>query len=224
MPIFLINQMLNMPGPILTQLIANETFFSTFEHPEEIYCLSAWIALQFDRSRYSAQSKAFAAANQQDVILCASNRLENTFFKIRGVVCLQLEEWQQADQIFLRLLQNESYVSSHGEAWFWRAYSAGQQNQTSLKKEYLQQAYTQDAQSPYAPIAYFQFYSYREYMQGKRKAIKHLQAMPLLFPHHPLIISAYYLIGLNYKKDHLSEEGQILRRKDWTAAIDAIPT
>ena len=140
--------------------------------------------------------------------------------KLEGLICLQLKDWQQADLIFARLLQDESHLASHGEAWFWRAYIAEEQLNPSLKKEYLQQTYHLHPQSPYAPIAYFRFYTYREYMQGNRKAIKHLQAMPLIFPLHPLLITAHYLIGLDHKKDHLSDEGQVLRRRDWTAAID----
>lgn len=204
---------------VLSELMQNDTLLSTFEHPEEIHCLSAWIALH--SADHDTLQKAKSLLQQDQVKGNPGPFWSERCLKLEGMICLQLGEWQQADLIFAHMLQDESYVSSYGEIWFWRAYSAEQQNLLSLKKEYLQQAYIQNPQSPYAPIAYFHFYSYREYMQGKRKAIKHLQTMPLLFPTHPLLISAYYLIGLNHKKDHFSEKGQILRRKDWTSAIDA---
>jgi predicted negative regulator of RcsB-dependent stress response len=242
---------------ILTQLIADDSLLSTFEHPEEIYCLSAWIALHLTDKEILQKARLLLQQSQEGEY---KPSWKERCLKLEGLICLQLKEWEQADLIFASLLQDQSSSSLyppqsnwplvegnsgapsaqfrdevlqplekaanltegsiHGEAWFWRAYCADQQQNLSLKKEYLQHAF-QDSQSPYAPIAYFHFYSYREYMQGRRKAIKHLQAMPLLFPHHPLLITAYYLLGLNHTKDHLSEEGQIVRRKDLTTAIDA---
>jgi hypothetical protein len=201
---------------ILDQFLSNDTLLSQIDHLEEIYCLAAWTALRLNDREMLKKSKLWLQQTQPKAPFW-----QERYIKLEGFICMQLEEWQQADLIFDRLLQEESYASSHGEAWFWRAYCAGQQHQESLKKELFQQAYTQDPQSPYAPIAYFHFYSYRDYMQGKRKAIKHLQGMSLLFPNHPLLISAYYLIGLHHKKDYLSEEGQVIRRKDLTTAIDA---
>lgn len=141
--------------------------------------------------------------------------------RVSGLISLQLEDWEAADQVFSRLLNEYPDSSFRGEFWFWRAYGADHQQNDNLKKECLLHAYTDDPQSPYAPNAYFQFYSYRDYMQGQKRAIKHLQAMPLLFPSHPLLITAHYLIGLHHKKDLLSEGGQVLRRRDWTAAIEA---
>lgn len=201
---------------ILDQFMANPILLSQLEHPEEIYCLAAWTALRLNDQEKLKKSKSFLQQAQTK-----SSFWQERYLKLEGMICMQLEDWLQADLIFNHLLQEDAYTSSHSEAWFWRAYCAEQQHQESLKKECFQQAYTQDPQSPYAPIAYFRFYSYRDYMQGKRKAIKHLQAMPVLFPNHTLLISAYYLIGLHYKKDYLSEEGKILRRKDFTTAIDA---
>jgi hypothetical protein len=118
-------------------------------------------------------------------------------------------------------LEDKSCTASHGEAWFWRAFAADKLRNDPLKSEYLKNSYLQHPDSPYAPAAYFHLYSYSEYMHGERKAIKHLQGMPLLFTDHPLLICAYRLLGLYHKKDHLSEEGKLLRSKDWTASIDA---
>lgn len=200
----------------LDQLIANNTLLSQFEYPEEMYCLAAWTALRLNDKEILNKSRLLLQQKQAKTPFW-----QERYLKLEGFICMQLEEWQQADLIFDRLLQERSYLSSHGEAWFWRAYCASQQHQEVSKREFFQQAYTQDPQSPYAPLAYFYFYSYRDYMQEKRKAIKHLQAMPLLFPNHPLLISAYYLIGLHHKRDYLSAEGQVIRRKDLTTAIDA---
>ena len=203
----------------ITQLIDEPSLLSSFEYPQEIYCVAAWTALHLPDIEILQEAKNIL---NRDIATAKSSTIwEERCLKLEGLICLQLKEWQQADILFARLLHDFPHSSSYGEAWFWRAHGADQQLNTSLKKEYLQQVYTQDPQSAYAPLAYFHLYSYRDYMRGQRKAIKHLQAMPLLFPTHPLLISAYYLMGLNHKKDHLSEEGQVLRHKDWTAAIEA---
>lgn len=201
---------------IISQLISQPSLLSTFEYPQEIYCLAAWIALHLNQVDILEQSKALL--QQRKAIAKTSSIWEERSLKLEGLICLRLNDYSQADRLFARFLQEYPHSSSIGEVWFWRAHAACN---PSLKKEYFQQVYTQAPHSSYAPIAYFQFYSYQEYIQGHRKAIKHLKGMPLLFPTHPLLISAYYLIGLNQKKNLISEEGQILRRKDLTAAIDA---
>jgi len=201
---------------LLDQLIANDNFLFSLEHPEEIYCLSAWIALRLAHSEALQKARSLI---QQHPTTCPF--WQERYLKLEGLLSLQLGDWQQADRLFDCLSQNITYASSRGEALFWRAHCAGKQQQEALRKGYLEQVYTQYSQSPFAPIAYFHYYCYRDYMHGKRKAIKHLQAMPFLFPDHKLLINAYYLIGLYHKKDSLSEEGKILRRKDWTSAIAA---
>ena len=202
---------------VLKTLLSRPSLLSSFPYPQELYCLAGWLALQLNDKAILKEAKIFLQHSQTYPCKRKWSELE---LKLEGLVCLKLEEWNQAEALF-NLLKQDYPSTSYGEACFWLAHCAEQQNQPALKKDYLQQVYTQDPQSPYAPIAYFHFYSYSEYMRGERKAIKHLQAMPDLFPNHPLIITAYYLIGMDHKKDHLTEEGQILRRKDWTAAIDA---
>jgi hypothetical protein len=204
---------------MIIQLIEDAPLLSTLEHPQEIYCLAGWIALQISHINILQQAKTLLH-HARDATQ-RSSIWEERCLKLEGLICLQLKKWQEADAIFTRILGDFPHTSSLGEVLFWRAYGADQQQHDSLKKEYLQQVYTLDPQSAYAPFAYFQFYTYREYMRGHRKAIKHLQTMPLLFPTHPLLISAHYLIGLNHKKDQLSEEGQLLRHKDLTSAIEA---
>lgn len=200
---------------VLMRLLADATLLAACESPQEIHCLAGWIALHLTEETILRQAQVLL---HQGAAIIPANSWNTLCHKIEGLILLQLEEWSQADALFAQLLQDNSAC---GEAWFWRAYIAEHNQQPDLKKEYLQYVYQQDPQSPYAPVAYFHFYTYRDYVQGQRKAVKHLQAMPLLFPSHPLLITAHYLRGLDYKKDRYSEEGQLLRRKDWIAAIEA---
>lgn len=181
---------------ILLNLISDPALFSKIESPQEIYHLAGWTALHIKEPEFLVEGEQFLRRGQTG----PSAEWNERCLKMEGMLSLQSQKWKQADALFARFLHNYPLSSSLGEVWFWRAYSADQLNNTSLKKEYLQNAYTQDPLSPYAPVAYFHCHSWRDYMHGSRKAIKHLQAMPLLFPSHPLLVTAHYLIGLSQKK------------------------
>lgn len=200
----------------LFHLISDHSLMEAIDTPEELYCLSAWTALHINNKEFLKSAIDILHKNRAQ-----SPVWQERYLKLEGLSWIQLAEWKQARLIFETLLKDEVYLSSHGEAWFWLGFSASKQQDEPLKKEYFYQAYTQHPQSPYAPIAYYHYYSHREYMHGSKKAIKHLQAMPTLFPNHPLLIQIHYLIGLYHKKDHISDEGQLIRRKDLTMAIDA---
>lgn len=140
---------------------------------------------------------------------------QNASLKIvLGKLYLQQKNWKEADSTLASL-------PDHPEALFWRAKGALEAGDSVSARKFFELIYTQHPDSSFAPAAYFHCYTFREYLRGQRKAIKHLQMLPVLYPHHPLAISAYYLMGLDHKKNHLSEEGKIIRRKDDIAAIDA---
>ena len=203
----------------LDQLLITGNPLSTLENPEKLYCLYAWTSLRLlDAEQLREAKRAIEQISHKDII---DPFWKGQCLKLHALLSLQLSLWKEAEQILASLLSDDLLAPLHGEALFWLAYSKDKQQLYPLKIELLKQAYTSYPKSPYAPAAYFYIYSYREYMQGTRKAIKHLQRLPLLFPDHPLAVSAHYLIGLYCKKDHLSEEGKILQRKSWTAAIDA---
>lgn len=201
-----LNKLLSQPSPL-----------KLLENPQEMYGLLGWTALQLSDVDHLQKTKSFL---QQGFAFNPSTTWAEICLKLEGLICIQLEEWAQAENIFVRLLQDYP-PADLGEVWFWRAFCADHLKQSALKNTYLQNVYQQAPQSPYAPLAYFHLYSYREYMHGQRKAIKHLKNMPSLFPTHPLLVCVYYLIGLDHTKDHLSEEGQLLYRQDWIAAIEA---
>lgn len=147
-----------------------------------------------------------------------SNQWAVPAIKALGQLHFQHGNWANAETIFGRLLKIQPACC---EALFWQALCAEKLGQQECKQALLQKIYAENPQDPAAPAAYFYTYSYREYLKGPKKAIKHLQAMPTLFSDHPLLISAFYLMGMDHIKDHLSDDGTLLRRRDFIAAIDA---
>lgn len=138
-----------------------------------------------------------------------------------SLLLIQKKQWEEAEQLLTQLTQTTAQSPFASEAYFWKATCAEARQDWPHRQEDLQSIFHLDPKSPFAAPAYFIYYSYRDYVSGQRKALKHLQAMPSLFPKHPLTLVAYYLIGLNYKKDHIAEDGKIQQHKNLTAAIEA---
>lgn len=114
-----------------------------------------------------------------------------------------------------------------GDAYYWLAccIKASQPEMTphmnSEYRKYLRKVFEDFPNSPHAPEAYFKFYTYQEYLQGDRQAIKHLQNLSEKYPDSPHLIETYYLLGLDCKRDRKTPEGKWIRKKNLTDAIDS---
>jgi tetratricopeptide (TPR) repeat protein len=193
------------------------SLFDECKEPGELLFLTGLIWKRLAEKEDAAFQFATQLLNQvMDQYPSSSHSMQAA--KSLGVLYMQKHEWRKAEGIFRTLIEKQP---QYFHAKLLVAMCAEKLNQSDRKRELLKAIFSQNPYSAEAPVAYFYLYNYREYLKGHRKAIKHLQSMPALFPDHPLIISAHYLIGLDYLKDHQSEEGSILRRKDLIAAIDA---
>ncbi len=200
---------------LLRKLIEEPTLKDTFAEPTELYTLISLAATNLEEYDPVVTSQTIALLDQ----LPDQSQTEQ-LIKLKGILYTKRNQWQEADDHFAQFLQDYPCSKERDEVLFWRAECASRLKNETARKLYLHQLYLQNPESPYAPSAYFRYYTYRDYMRGQRKAIKHLQTMPRSFPGHPLLISAYYLIGLDCLKDRLSEEGVLIKRKDKIAAID----
>jgi len=184
----------------------------------ELNCLVGWTALQITNEEVIEQAiKQLKAGRLQDPYsswIPASWELE-------GLLRLKQSQWELADQIFDYLIQNFPQSQYGQEAWFWRAYGAEKKGNLTDKQLFLAKASEANMTHRYAAVAYFLRYSMQDYLHGNRQALKHLQAMPTRFPSDPLSIQAYYLLGLDYKKDHKDPQGRFIHSNDQIAAIDA---
>jgi tetratricopeptide (TPR) repeat protein len=182
------------------------------KQPEELYYLGALIGSDLLKE----QKIPFATLEQflqHALSHTNSQSWQESFLKILAPLYFQQDHFLKADACWAKL--------SDSEALFWRAKCAEKAKKWDEMRHHLQAIYLNDPLSPYAPQAYFSAYSYREYLQGSRKALRHLQAMPTLFPNQPILINAYYLMGLDAKKDRFANEGKLVHAKDLTAAINA---
>lgn len=141
--------------------------------------------------------------------------------KLQGSLDFQAGDTDAADKSFATLIERHPSSPYKNEALFWRAKCAEKRGAEEQMRAWLREIYENDPTSLEAPRAYLSCYTYRDYMQGERKAIKHLQAMPARFPNQPLVMIAYYLIGLDHKKDHINGEQKIQSHQNLIAAIEA---
>lgn len=176
----------------------------------EVDSLMAWVALRSKNPVYLKQAK--------EVLQSDLNREERKEIDLTiGRLALELGQWDEADACFSRIIDK---AKDKSEALFWKGVAAEGRSELAQKVECFQRVYTEHPKSPFAPIAYFYIYSPQEYMQGSRKAIKHLFGMSAVFKEHPLLIYSHYLIGLYYLQDR-SGKADVVRHRDLTAAIDS---
>ncbi len=140
-----------------------------------------------------------------------------------GLAAYQNKHYPQAEMIFSELANKQFSPETTAEALFWAAKSCDAHELGSQKSKQLrQQIFDQYPQSKYAAEAYFFYYPYKEYLQGDRAAIKHLQGMAEKFSQSPYIVNAYYLMGMDFKRDRKSLEGRWIRKKNMNDAIEAL--
>lgn len=138
-----------------------------------------------------------------------------------GAIYFNQAQFEKAEEMFYQLVSTFPSSSYKYETLLCSAKCAEQLNEDAKMKSLYQRIYSEDPDGPFAAEAYFNLYRYKEYLQGDRLAIKHLNGMKQNYPDSPLLIQAFYIQGLDFKKDHLTEEGKIIRRKNLLASVEA---
>lgn len=188
---------------------------------EDLYLTGALMAFELIEKKAPLEAEELNRLLSEGLSLAHESGNPTEFLRVASLIEIKREKWEEADeklQKFLGLFPNSPFC---GEASYWRAICAENLGNLVLKQSLLKETYEKYADSSYAPQAYFHFYSNKDYLTGSKRTIKHLQSMEALFPHSPLLIKAYYLIGMDLKKDRYSSEGKLQRRKDLTASIEA---
>ena len=120
------------------------------------------------------------------------------------------------------LLHKYPYSAYRPDAFYWMA-RALENDHGDLKEieSIHRELISKHPDFPFADEVYFNQYTFKDYLQGDRNAVKHLDKFFLLHPKSPLTIVAFYLIGLDKERDRRSSEGKAIRRKNIMEAIGA---
>ncbi len=189
------------------------------ESPDEILYLHGFFATRLNEDeKYAAiAEKSLKAAAQYP-----QGNFGDIALRHLGAMLYRHGDYAAAEAVYLQLVDNHPSSPLAGEAWFWAACcSDNLQKDMMVGKERRRHAFEDFPLSPYAAEAFFTLYTYQEYLQGERNAIKHLQSFVEKYRDSPFLIEAYYLIGLDYKRDRKTPEGKWLRKRNLTEAIDA---
>lgn len=208
---------------LLKELIDQDsTTLKRTQEPARIYYLATLIALE---SLLDNQQPVSPLNEIEDLVETGTHQFScdpwiDQMIKNLAIFYFKQHLIEKSDQLLDQLLQRKPELSLQNEIWLLKAKCAEQGKDEKKKQMYLQKIFVSHPESPLAPQAYLNFHSFYDYMNGNRKAIRHLQGMPNHFPHHPLSMTAHYLTGLYYKKDHFTAEGKIQYHKNLTTAID----
>jgi len=196
---------------LLDHTIKNQAdLLAKTEDPDEFYYLLGLFTAHLDKNEAESILK-------EGLQRYPSQAFAEKMHFLLGTVLYHKKEYPQAEAIFLAIQDNK------GDALFWAAKSLEAYAPTDEKiAHYKRKVFEEYPTSSYAAEAYFFYYPYREYLQGSRAAMKHLQSFKDKYPSSPFLINAQYLLGMDFKRDRRTAEGKWIRKKDLNAAIDAL--
>jgi len=187
--------------------------WKAMEHPDEILYLHGVFSQLQDKNDQAERSLTAASEGKHfgDVAL-----------KSLGDLYYKNGQYELAEKTYLRLVASFPQSPLCGEALFLSALCSDKlQKDPSIARERRRTVFEKYPESSYAPEAYFTYYTYQDYLQGDKQAIKHLQNFVDKYPKNPFLIEAYYLIGLDSKRDRKSAAGKWIKKKNLMEAIDA---
>jgi tetratricopeptide (TPR) repeat protein len=139
-----------------------------------------------------------------------------------GMVHFKKGNYVEAEHLFTQLAESYPYFDKVGESWFWAAESAEwTQRDPLLVKRYRRTVFEGYPNTEHAPHAYFNYFSYADYLQGQGTAMAHLAKMKDIYPDTPYLIVVNYLQGLDLKGEQWDPDGVLLHTADISAATTA---
>lgn len=207
---------------LLDKFLKQEAEIQALSNSDEFYYLHAITASRLANHDSTQNYNEIAETSlRQSLKQYPSGSFADSSLILLGTLLLNQNKAAEAEKVFSTICQDYPESDLIGESWFWRARCAEILGEIEKSKEYKQIVFESHPDSIYAAEAYFSFYSFLDYTQGDRAAVKHLLGMQEKYSESPYIIPASYLIGLDYKRDRKTAEGKWIRKKNLTAAIDA---
>jgi tetratricopeptide (TPR) repeat protein len=118
----------------------------------------------------------------------------------------QRSDYTKAERLFTRLAAEHPNSNLAGNAWFWAAESAERfRRAPEVVRGYRKQVIEYYPDSEFAAQAFFEYFSFADYLQGDADALEHLGKMADLYPDSPYLVTAHYLRGLHFREAFLDE-------------------
>lgn len=187
-----------------------------------IYLLKALYLVNILSLDPSLDKKSLVEENLKKALNCPNQAVYgDLILDLLGTHYYQSGRYQEAVSIFLKIAKEYPQSDFAPDALFKTLICMENIEESDRSiKEIKKTIYTNYKESNHAAICFFSYYSYQEYLEGDRTAIKHLQNFVEKFPNSPLLIKAYYLMGLDYKRDRKTIDGKWIRKKNLILAIE----
>jgi tetratricopeptide (TPR) repeat protein len=187
---------------ILNSLLTDHSkLLGSMEHVDEVFYLRGLMASVLLRE--TDDHHYLEAAEWSLSHLVAENptsRFASSALHVLATMHFHRKSYSIAETIFVQLATDYPESQYAGDAWFWAAESAERERKESkLVREYRQRVYQRYPNSFFAAEAYFNAYSFSEYLQGDREAMDHLKKMEDRYPINPYLVVSHYLTGLDLK-------------------------
>lgn len=201
---------------ILQDLTEKKTdLLSSLEAPDEIWYLRALALSHLAKENMEYYEEAINIVQRQ-IEQYPKGKFAPDANILLGTLAFQQNDYRKAEEYFMTVVKNYPESLMVPEALYWAALSVDDKERgRSLRLELFEK----HSESPLAAEAFFTYYSFNEYVQGDRNALKHLQTFTEKFPYSPLVLSAHILIGMDYLRDRKTPEGKWIRKKSYTSAI-----
>ncbi|MBA3236756.1 MAG: hypothetical protein H0T62_00195 [Parachlamydiaceae bacterium] len=208
----------NQDGGTLTNILTE------LQEPQELYYLAGMVAcnLAEKNKEYLEFAETAEQILRKSLVDYPSGYFADLCLNLLATFYIRNEDFLKAEESFALLAKEYPNSINAGGALYWAAICAEKlKKEPAIIKEYRSQLFEKYPSSSFAPDAYFHYYSYRDYLQGDRISLKHLQSFSDKFPESPLQINANYLIGLDCTRERKSNQGRTLRKKNLMHAIQA---
>ena len=137
-----------------------------------------------------------------------------------GKLYFEQHRYQEAQTQWNALLQKFSRSPFRPDALYWLARIQENENGDPAEVGRIHRDIAlKYPDFTYADEMHFNQYSFKDYLQGDKEAVLHLDRFATLYPTSPLKIVAYYLIGLDKQQERRSPEGKSIRKKNIKEAI-----
>lgn len=200
-------------------LCIEQSLAEKLEDPLEIYYLRALAEVEIQES-----VNLLEASDRLRVGIASFRKgafLDKALFLLGQMLYLG-SDFENAEKTFLQIAEEFPNSSLCPKAYYGASLSAkSAKKEEAVVKKYKEILFEKYPKASIAAEAYFNYYAYHEYLQGDRKALKHLQALPIKFPDSVFSLNAYYLLGMDLKRDRKSPQGKWISKKNLTHSVEA---
>lgn len=196
---------------------------SSADHPDEFFYLTGWLGSQkpgyFQRTGKPDTTEAVLQrqleAYPNGHFAPAAHYLLATRYYHKG-------DYNNAARYYSQVHINFPESQIAGDACYWHARCLEQSKAEAVEyRPLLAKAFITYPQASRAAEAYYSYYTASDYLTGDYAALQHLEKMAERYPNSPYSVNALLLIGLDHKRSRYSEEGKLIRKRNWNKAIDA---